>query len=203
MTPKLVLFDLDDVLCHYDLPSRIAALATLAKRPAAEIEAAIWSSGFEDQADRGSFTAENYLWEFGKRLGHWIKREDWVANRRAAMTPWPEMLALVERVKTRSKVALFTANGPLMKAELAAIYPAVPALLGPENLHFTCEVGHLKEEPQAFFKLLAKLGVSPFDTVFIDDRAENVAAAKLAGVRAHQFRALGPLRDELAVMGLA
>ena len=202
MTPRLVLFDLDDVLCHYDRPSRVAELATLAARPVAEIEAAIWDSGFEDQADRGAFTAENYLWEFGKRLGFWITREAWVENRRRSMTPWPEMLALVERVKRHAKVALFTANGPLLKAELAKVYPAVPELLGADNLHFTCEVGHLKEEPQAFFKLLEKRGVSPFDTLFIDDRAENVAAAKLAGVRAHRFRALGPLRDELAVMGL-
>ncbi len=203
MTPKLVLFDLDDVLCHYDRDSRVAALATLAGKPAAEVDAAIWSSGFEDEADRGRYTAENYLWEFGKRLGFWITREAWVENRRRAMTPWPEMLALAERVKSRARVALFTANGPLMKAELERIYPAVPQLFGADSLHFTCEVGHLKEEPQAFFKLLEKKGVSPFDTLFIDDRAENVAAAKLAGLRAHQFRAHGALRDELAVMGLA
>lgn len=203
MTPKLVLFDLDDVLCHYDRPRRVAALAGLAGRPVAEVEAAIWTCGFEDQADRGAFTAENYLWEFGKRLGFWITREAWVENRRAAMTPWPEMLALVERVKARARVGLFTANGPLMKAELAKIYPQVPALFGAESLHFTSDVGHLKEEPQAFFKLLEKKGVSPFDTLFIDDRAENIAAAKLAGVRAHHYRAFGPLRDELAVMGLA
>ena len=128
MTSRLVLFDLDDVLCHYDRPARVAELAALAARPVAEIEAAIWNSGFEDQADRGAFTAENYLWEFGKRLGFWITREAWVENRRAAMTPWPEMLALVERVKARARVGLFTANGPLMKAELAKNQAAIEGM---------------------------------------------------------------------------
>ncbi len=203
MTPRLVLFDLDDVLCRYDRTGRVAALATLAARTAEEVETALFTSGFEDEADRGRYTAENYLWEFGKRLSYWIKLEEWVENRRAAMTPLPDMLALAERVKSRTRTGIFTANGPLLKAELARVFPAVSALFGKEALHFTSDVGHLKDEPQAFFKLLEKLGVSPFDTLFIDDRPENIAAARRAGLRAHQFRALGPLRDELAVMGLA
>lgn len=203
MTPRLVLFDMDDVLCRYDRAGRIAALAALAGRETAEVEAALFASGFEDEADRGRYTAENYLWEFGKRLGYWIKPEEWIANRRAAITPSPEMLALAERVKSRAAVGLFTANGPFLKAELARVFPALPALFGAERLHFTSDVGHLKDEPQAFFKLLERIGASPFDTLFIDDRAENVAAARRAGLRAHHFRSHGVLRDELAVMGLA
>ena len=51
-----VLFDMNDVLYRYDRGRRIARLATLSARTEAEVEAAIWGSGYEDSGDGGRWT---------------------------------------------------------------------------------------------------------------------------------------------------
>lgn len=187
MPISLVLFDCDDVLCAYDRAARVRDLAQLAGTSPAAVEAALWDSGFEDEADRGEHDARGYLEGFARRLGHPVTRAQWVANRKAAMRPWPDMLDLVRRVQERVETALFTTNGPLFKEALAELFPEVPPLFGPQNLHVTCELGALKSEPLAFRRLLAKRGGSAGQTLFLDDSEENVRAAREAGLEAAVF----------------
>lgn len=75
--PDLVLFDMNDVLCRYDKAGRIHALAALTRHSAAEVEAAIWGSGFEDTADTGAISATAYLAGFGARLAFPLTLEQW------------------------------------------------------------------------------------------------------------------------------
>ena len=187
MPISLVLFDCDDVLCAYDRPARVRALAELAGTGTTAVEAALWGSGFEDEADRGRHDARSYLAEFGRRLGQPISRAQWVANRKAAMRAWPDMLDLVRRVQARAKTALFTTNGPLFLDALEEIYPALPPLFGPQNIHASCEIGALKSEPLAFRRLLAKRGAAAEQTLFLDDSEDNVRAAREAGLQAVVF----------------
>ena len=62
MRPALVIFDMDDVLCHYQLGKRLRFLAELANTTARDVRAAVWDSGFEDAADSGGYSdPEEYL----------------------------------------------------------------------------------------------------------------------------------------------
>lgn len=51
---KLVLFDMDNVLCEYDRAKRVAYLAKLAGTTDEHVYAAIWGSGFEALGDAGT-----------------------------------------------------------------------------------------------------------------------------------------------------
>ena len=85
MTFDIAIFDLDDVLCRYDLGARLRALGRISHKTPRDIRAALWDSGFEDAADSGTYpSAEDYLAEFARRLGHPISRDEWIAARRAA-----------------------------------------------------------------------------------------------------------------------
>ncbi len=71
MKPAVVIFDMDDVLCRYDLGRRLRALARITGQTPRDIRAAIWDSGFEDDADAGGYTdPDHYLSEFGRRVGY-------------------------------------------------------------------------------------------------------------------------------------
>lgn len=188
MRPALVLFDLDGVLCRYDREGRRRQLAALAGTTPEAVQAALWDSGFEEAADRGDYDAAGYLAEFGRRLGCPLTRAQWIANRKAALTPWPEMLALAGRVRQRLPTAVLTTNGPLMLEALEEIYPALLPAFGRENLHFSCVLGATKSEPEGFRRLLAHRGVAAGDCVFLDDHAEYVATARQVGLRAELFR---------------
>ena len=135
MKPEAVIFDMDDVLCRYDLGRRLRALSRLTGKTPRDIRAAIWDSGFEDAADSGGYPdPDHYLIEFGRRIGHDLSRADWVAARRESMQPWPDMLALAARVGEQARIAIFTNNGPLTKAALSDLFPEVTAVFS-ENYH--------------------------------------------------------------------
>src|SRR5262245_5047574 len=53
--PGLVIFDMDDVLCRYELGRRLRALGAIANKSPRDIRAAIWDSGFEDDSDAGRY----------------------------------------------------------------------------------------------------------------------------------------------------
>ena len=99
MPPRLVIFDMDDVLCHYDLGRRLRALSQISGKTPRDIRAAIWDSGFEDDADSGGYPdADVYLAEFSYRIGHTITRQQWIAARRESMIPSGDVLALAKAI---------------------------------------------------------------------------------------------------------
>lgn len=199
---SLVLFDLDDTLCTYDRSGRVAELARLAGRSSAAVREAIFESGFEDDGDRGLLSAEAYLAGFSQRLGAPLSRAQWYANRAKHTTLRPEMLALVREVQRRSATAVFTQNGPLLREGFATLFPELVGAFGAENIHFSCELGALKTEPEAYRRLLAQRGEEPDATLFVDDGADYVAAAEAAGLHGHHFTGLAGLERRLHGFGL-
>ena len=63
-----VVFDMDDVLCDYQFKVRLRGLAALSGLSAYEVETRIWTSGFDEDGDRGKYDADQYLTEFNRRL---------------------------------------------------------------------------------------------------------------------------------------
>ena len=61
----------------------------------------------------------------------------------------------------------------------------------------SCETGIEKPNPKAYEILLAKLDLPAKEILFIDDRPENVEAAKKIGIDALLFESLEQLRKEL------
>jgi 2-haloacid dehalogenase len=59
----------------------------------------------------------------------------------------------------------------------------------------------VKPDPAIFELALARFGLGPGEALFIDDRAENIAAAEAAGLIGHLFRDAETLRDVLAGLG--
>jgi glucose-1-phosphatase len=200
MRPDVVIFDMDDVLCRYDLGKRLRALSRVTGKTPRDIRAAIWDSGFEDDADAGGFPdPDYYLAEFGRRIGFPITCADWVAARRDAMLPWPEMLALARLVSEQARTAIYTNNGPLTKAVLHELFPDVTALFNEH--YFSFEFGTKKPDPSSFLKLTARMGVDPARCWFIDDKRSNVLGARMAGLRGHHFRSYEKLVPEVRELG--
>jgi putative hydrolase of the HAD superfamily len=58
---------------------------------------------------------------------------------------------------------------------------------GATGLFLSYQMGCRKPEPEIYFQTLEKLGVEGKQCLFIDDRPENIEAARAAGIHAHQF----------------
>jgi putative hydrolase of the HAD superfamily len=56
-----------------------------------------------------------------------------------------------------------------------------------DHLTFSCDLGVVKPRPEIYESCLEGLGVSPQDTLFFDDRGDNVGAAHALGIHAVLF----------------
>jgi glucose-1-phosphatase len=184
--PQLVIFDMDDVLCHYDLGRRLRALASLADVSARDVRAAVWDSGFEELADAGGYAdPEIYLKEFGQRLGYPITREQWIDARRIAMTPSLDVLALAKSIGAQTRIAIYTNNGPIVKDNLDMLFPEAAAVF--QDRFCSYQFGTKKPDPEAFTRLVNLVGRKPAQCWFIDDKKSNVQGARMAGLRGYHF----------------
>ena len=92
--PTLVLFDLDDVLAHYDHAPRLRVLAQRTGTSERAISRALFESGLEQEADLGLHDAQGHADELARRLGSPVVPADLIAARAAAMTANADVLAL-------------------------------------------------------------------------------------------------------------
>jgi HAD superfamily hydrolase (TIGR01509 family) len=192
---------MDDVLCAYHVDIRIAALAEITGKAADSIRASIWETDFLEQSDRGAYSAQAYLEEFGRRLDYPLSRAEWVAARKAAMPPFHDVLGLVGRVKKRLPVALLTNNDHLLGETLDEIFPDLIPLFG-DAIFVSARIGAAKPDAACFMHCCTALKVAATETFFTDDLVENVLGAKSAGLMAHHFDGYQGLVQALEAHGV-
>jgi putative hydrolase of the HAD superfamily len=67
---------------------------------------------------------------------------------------------------------------------------------------WSCELNIAKPDPAIYLHTCEKLGVTPDQALFLDDKPENIAAAESVGLAAIQFSTVDALREELDRRGL-
>lgn len=191
--PSLVLFDLDDVLACYDRRVRLVELARRSGTHPPAVQAALFDSGLEHESDIGLWRPEDYADELSRRLGARLSLEDCIVARTLATPADPAMVTLAAEVARHAQVAIFTNNGPFLTRHLERICPPLfPLFAG--RVVGAGDVGLAKPAPEAYLRALALLDAAPAETLFIDDRDENVSGARAAGLDALGFSSAATLR---------
>ena len=198
---ELVIFDMDGVLCRYDFDRRLGILSDITGVSAGDIDKVIFRSGFDDQGDRGLYSAEGYLRRFNELLGVSVSRHDWLRTRKNSTFPDAAMLELAAQVGSLVPIAMLTNNGPLLQDGLAEVFSQAAVLFG-ERAFFSSQLKSTKEEPEIFRQIVTKLGVKPKTTLFIDDSPAYIASAEIAELLTHQFEGIDQLRDFLFFYGI-
>jgi len=198
---ETVLFDMDGVLSHYDFARRLEVLAAGTGLTATEIDERIFRSGFDARADDGAYTADQYMAEFSRLLGVPVSIALWLDARRAGMSIDLEMLALARGLAEHTTIAMLTNNGPVLRAHLPAVAPAIVETFG-ERAFFSCQFATGKTKPDVFGLVLAAVGGEPERTLFVDDTTDYLENARVAGLQIHHFRGIDRLRDELSALGV-
>lgn len=200
MSIRAVIFDYGMVLCTPD-PVAVRNLLDITGLDEETFDHFYWID--RRDYDLGLFDGEGFWKRFA---GH------------AGLTLTPEQLAgLVE-----NDVLLWTHLSEPMLAWVAALQEAGLATAILSNMvsdvlrymrqefawlrHFThltwsCELGIVKPDP-AIYKLTCEaLGVRPEETLFLDDKQENIAGAEQVGLQALRFTTIEQLRAGLAERG--
>jgi 2-haloacid dehalogenase len=85
---------------------------------------------------------------------------------------------------------------PPFRAREAAIFDLF------EDILVSGAVKLVKPDPAIYALALDRFGLAAGEAIFIDDRADNVAAAEAMGIAGHLFTGAGPLRADLHARGL-
>lgn len=198
--PRLVIFDLDDVLVEYQRERRVEALARAVGAPPATVLEALFRSGLEAKNDRGELGLEDYLDAVRRRHGLDIPMDAFIAARRQSMRLRRDVLDLVERIAPQTTLALFTNNGQWLGRLLPKFFPELRPLFGTRMLT-TGQLGLSKPDPKAYYACLSTLGFAPASALMIDDGADNVAGALNAGLDAIHYASPPQLAGELLRRG--
>lgn len=129
--------------------------------------------------------------------------KDWpdlyTAVLKASVGADPQMYALIDELKDKQiRVGLLSnINDRYVKLIRGFGFydPFHPCLL-------SCEMGLEKPDQKAYELLLKTIELPAHEIVFIDDKAENVEAARKLGIDAIVFESAGQVRSELKARGL-
>jgi putative hydrolase of the HAD superfamily len=111
----------------------------------------------------------------------------------------PSMLALVERLSARNRVIIFSNTN---QEHWDHVVNLSGGGLARFEAYLSHEIGQLKPSVQSFRTVAAKAGVTPARCFFVDDRADNVEAARVAGFQAEVFTGQAALTDWLTAAGV-
>ncbi|MFG2405091.1 HAD family hydrolase [Streptomyces brevispora] len=194
-----VLFDMFRVIARHQSPQSKEHLVAVADLASPAFWEAYWQ--LRRPYDRGDVTGPQYWDAVARRLGTSFSDERIADLIQADLAGWSavdaSMVDLVEELADAGRDIALLSNIP---EEPAAYYEdRHPWLDRFSVLGFSCRIGHAKPEAGAYQWCGRALGREPGQILFVDDRAENIAAARSLGMRGHLFTSLARLRTALTL----
>ena len=184
---QAVIFDYGNVLCVPQPPEDVQAMADIFGLPLHRFEELYWRKRLP--YDRTEMTPEEYWEDFQRMAG--LEPSPERAQRAMALDcrswahPNPAMIGWANRVRASGFKTAILSNMPLaLRIYLDAERPWIHEF---DHRVFSCDVKLAKPDHAIYELCLRGLGIKPEQALFLDDRAENIAAAHKAGLRSLLF----------------
>lgn len=190
-----VLFDLGGVVCRYDPSERLALLAADCGLEPDEVHRRVWASSLSLDFELGRYTTPEWYGLVREALGLRMDADRFLGVMLTALAVDHEVIALVDRIRARTRTAMLTDNPPLLVEALPTHFPEIAPRFDPFLI--SCELGLLKPSRESFEAALARLGEPAANVLFIDDIEANVLGARACGIEAVQFTSAAGLRADL------
>jgi len=182
---RAVLLDLGGVLIHVHFERALAHWAAAAGLAPAALAGRFAADDAYARHETGELDFAVFAGHLRARLGLGLDdaalRDGWNAALGAAMQGAGSLVR--EAARTRP-VYLFSNTNAAHHAHWAAMHPA---LLAPMREVFVSHaIGARKPEPEAFARVVARIGLPAGEIAFFDDLHDNVTGARRAGLAAWQ-----------------
>jgi putative hydrolase of the HAD superfamily len=111
----------------------------------------------------------------------------------------PATLAWQKLLKQRGLLTAILSN--IGDSVLASVEREFDWIKRFDVLVWSYQVKMAKPNPAIYRHLLSRLGTRPEETLFLDDRMDNIEAARALGIKALQFSTIERLRQDLIASG--
>jgi HAD superfamily hydrolase (TIGR01509 family) len=191
-----VIFDLGGVVLDWN-PDRIVAGIVPEPGLQSAYRQSLFGHADWGEFDRGTVTEAELIERLALRLGR--SPEDWKATLdaiRHSLVEKTDTVKLIRALRRRGISLYCLSNMPVdVYTHLKIQHTFWDAFSG---IVISGEVKMMKPEPEVFHHLLSTFGIRAEDSVFIDDLAANVEAARQTGMQAILFKDAGQCEQELA-----
>jgi len=193
---KVIVFDYGEVISVTPTEEDRAALTELAGGDAEVFWPAYWRH--RDALDQGTLGIQEY-WrgierELGESWGDATIHRLWLADFRSWLSIDHDTLEVLLDLKAGgTRLALLSNAGRdfgsyFRHGTLGDLF---------EQVFVSGELGTIKPSAEIFEHVMAELGVTPAETVFIDNKEANVRGAEALGIAGHVFTTANDLRAYL------
>lgn len=196
---KNIVFDVGNVLLEYN-PRRV--LRRLGAGPEAQeaVMQALFDAPEWIRGDEGTITQQEMIEAAVARIPQYEQLarrafEEWVYD----MSPMPGMEPLVGELKARGYPLYLLSN---FGVRFYDICDRVPLLIQIPRRIISCDWKLLKPQPEIYRLLLNTFCLAAGETLFIDDRPENIEGAGSVGMQGLLFTGADSLRARLQGEGL-
>ncbi len=199
---KNLIFDIGDVIVDIDYITTIGEFQKLSAVDFSEIVSYNKQNRIFDLFETGKITAQHFRNELKQFLKAGTSDEEITRAWNSILIHYPEQkISLLKELKTRYKTfALSNIN----EIHVLSINQAAKQKFGADDFgsffhhaYYSNEVGFRKPEKEIYEFVLQKENLNADDTFFVDDKAENVEAAKTLGIHAYQLTDRNKLNDLL------
>jgi putative hydrolase of the HAD superfamily len=157
-----------------------------------------WFLGLYHQLEEGKITLGSFLKSVSSMSGMSIPDMRWLEFYREGLRLNKSVISLISRLRKNYTVVAFT-NMDIGRyaVTLEALDPATF-----DKFFISYKMGVRKPKSEAFRKVLDELRAKPKETIFIDDRQENLEGAKAVGIQTVLFTDEAALEKDLLKFGV-
>jgi putative hydrolase of the HAD superfamily len=182
-----VIFDYGGVLAAHQTEEDTEHMAELAGIPVGEFSDLYWAD--RPAYDRGDLTATQYWNDVGRRAGKPLSVEAIASIVKFDCHAWMrfhrEVYDFAHGLKQRGIRTAILSNMPRDLGE--AIIAGGYGFAGFDPVTLSYEVRAAKPQPAIYNDCLGRLGTKAGETLFLDDRGENIRAAQALGIQGIRF----------------
>lgn len=203
LPPEAVVFDLGGVLIDVRMERCVVPWARACKMPREEVASRLWQDRTYQELERGEITVDQYRARLAGLLGTpEFSTEVFLSGWNAVFFGLVEgAIQLLDALSRRGLRLVALTNTNVAHAEVwMGLYPEIVRRF--ERIFLSHELGSRKPEPQTYQAVLEYLALPAGRTVFVDDREENVVAARDQGMEGIVAAEMSSIVEGLEVLGL-
>ena len=200
MSLKTVIFDMGNVLIHFSHVKACVQLAQLAGVSVEQVKEVLFDSGLETEYEAGLHTTSEVHSKLEVAFEKLLDQRLVIEAACDIFWPKPDMEELLRRVKKTGVRVVLLSN--VNEAHFDYIVERYDFVKQMDALVLSYKVGCCKPNREIYSAAILAANAPASDCIFIDDVAENVAAAMAAGLPAHLFENAKGVEQALAERGL-
>lgn len=178
------LFDIGNVLVKFDFSTAARRLAEGSEATAGEVELLLLP--IKDDLESGRLSDEDFIGRGIARIGFRGTRAEFAEIWSDIFTENVAMTGLVDRLAGRQPLYLLSNTSGMHKDWLFRRFPVFARFDGGV---YSYEARCSKPHEPIYREVVARFGLDPAETIYIDDLRENIATGERLGFATHHYAA--------------